>query len=116
MTKKRSSEILADKNGKFFREKVTFLKFSRKSKIFSKIGGNLKQGGNASWPQGDGRPCSLCSYANTKILCTKMLSGSSAVRALLNPKLSISTGQKRFCFPKPFVVPSEILAAGYENY
>ena len=29
----------------------------RKSEHFSEIGGNLKQGGNASWSQGDGRPC-----------------------------------------------------------
>ena len=46
VTLKRSSEILADENGNFFREKGKFVKFSRKSKFFSKIGGrNLKQGG-----------------------------------------------------------------------
>ena len=57
MTKKRSSEIFADENGKFFREKVKFLEFSRKSEKFSKIGGNLKHGeGNASWPQGGWTP------------------------------------------------------------
>jgi len=44
MTKKRSSEILADENGKFCREKVKCLKFSTKSKKFPKIGGNPKQG------------------------------------------------------------------------
>src|SRR6218665_3377410 len=43
--KKRSSEILADENGKFFREKGKFQKFSRKSKKIRKYGGNLKQGG-----------------------------------------------------------------------
>jgi len=30
--------------------------FPRSVNIFSEIGGNLKQGGNASLPQGDGRP------------------------------------------------------------
>ena len=69
MTKKRrSSEILADENGKFFREKIKCKKFSRKSINFSKIGGNLKQGGeNASWPQGGmDAPVSalLSEYAN----------------------------------------------------
>ena len=44
MTKKRSSEILADENLKFFGEKVTFWKFSTESENLSKIGGNLKQG------------------------------------------------------------------------
>ena len=54
MTKKKgSSEILVDENGKFFREKGKFVKFSRKSKFFSKIGGKSETGrGNASWPQG----------------------------------------------------------------
>jgi len=49
--KKRSLEILADENGKFFREKGTFFKFSRKSQKFSKIGEKSETGGNASWPQ-----------------------------------------------------------------
>src|SRR6218665_648478 len=52
MTKKRSSEILAGENGQFFREKVKLLKFSRKSKNWSKIGGKSETWGeNASWPQ-----------------------------------------------------------------
>ena len=61
MTKKRSSEILADENGKLFREKVKFLKFSRNSKKISKIGWKSETGGgNASWLQrGNGRPCRL---------------------------------------------------------
>jgi len=41
---------------KKFREKVTFWKLSTESENMSKIGGNLKQRENASWPQGDGRP------------------------------------------------------------
>jgi len=45
MTKKRSSEILADENGKLFLEKEKFVKFSRKSKIFSKIGGKSETEG-----------------------------------------------------------------------
>ena len=52
MTKKRSSEISADENQEIFPEKVKFWKFSSESQNFSKIGGNLKQGGNASWSQG----------------------------------------------------------------
>ena len=44
MTKKKSSEILADENGEFFREKVKFLKFYRKSKNISKIGGKSETG------------------------------------------------------------------------
>ena len=44
---------MADENGKFCREKVKFLKFSRKSKNFSKIGGeNLKQGGKCIMASG----------------------------------------------------------------
>src|SRR6218665_47013 len=41
MIKKRSSEILADEN----QEKVKLRKVSSESENFSKIGGNLKQGG-----------------------------------------------------------------------
>jgi len=55
-TKKRSSEILSDENRKYFLEKVTFWKFSTESENLSKIGGNLKQGWNASWPQGGWTP------------------------------------------------------------
>src|SRR6218665_2005388 len=40
---------------KFCREKVTFLKFSTVFKFVENWGKSLKQGGNASWPQGDGR-------------------------------------------------------------
>jgi len=54
--KKRSSEILADENRKFCREKVTFQKFHRKSKKISKTGGKSETGGNASWPQGGWTP------------------------------------------------------------
>jgi len=45
VTKIRSSEISADENREIFREKVKFVKFSTESENFSKIGGNLKQGG-----------------------------------------------------------------------
>src|SRR6218665_3554724 len=45
MTKKRSSEILADENGKFFREKVKCYKFSKESKKNSKTGGKSETGG-----------------------------------------------------------------------
>ena len=48
---------MADENQEIFREKVKLRKFSSESDNFSKIGENLKQGGNASWSQGDGRPC-----------------------------------------------------------
>jgi len=44
---------LADKNRKVFREKVKSGTFPRSQKNFSEIGGNLKQGGNASLPQRD---------------------------------------------------------------
>src|SRR6218665_2590410 len=55
MTKKRSSEILADENRKFCREKV---KFPQSLNFFSKIGGNLKQWGKMHHGlRGDGRPC-----------------------------------------------------------
>ena len=57
MTKKRSSEILADENQEIFREKVKLRKFSSEPEIFSKIGGNLKQGGKCIMvSEGDGRP------------------------------------------------------------
>ena len=55
MTKKRSSEILADENLEIFREKVNFDNFSE-SENLSKIGGTLKQGGNASWSRGMDAP------------------------------------------------------------
>jgi len=55
MTKKRSSEILADEKGTFFREKVKFLKFSESQKIFENRG-KSETGGNASWPQGGWTP------------------------------------------------------------
>ena len=51
--RKKSSELLADENWKYFREKVQFRKFSTESENLnlSKIGGTLKHGENASWPQ-----------------------------------------------------------------
>src|SRR6218665_1045873 len=45
MTKKRSSEILADENRKNFREKVTFGKFSMESENFSEMGRKSETGG-----------------------------------------------------------------------
>jgi len=53
MTKKRSSEILADEHQK------TFEHFRKSQWFFSKIGGNLKQGENAWWPQGGWTPLLL---------------------------------------------------------
>ena len=44
MTKKRSSEILADENREIFPQKVKFRTFSTESDNFYKMGGNLKQG------------------------------------------------------------------------
>ena len=52
MTKKKSSEISEDENQEIFREKVKFLKFLSKFDFFSKIGGNLKQGGKCIMPWG----------------------------------------------------------------
>src|SRR6218665_623738 len=52
MTKKRSSEMLADENRKNFWEKVKFRKFSTESENLSKIGGSLKHHGL----RGDGCP------------------------------------------------------------
>jgi len=43
LTKKWSSEILADENRKMFREKVKFRKLSTEFEIFLEIGGNLEQ-------------------------------------------------------------------------
>src|SRR6218665_3489867 len=43
---------------KFFGKRSHFLKFSTESENFSKIGGKSEtEEKNASWPQGDGRPC-----------------------------------------------------------
>jgi len=56
MTKKKSSEILADENRKICREKVKCLRLSTESDNFSKIGRKSETGGNASWSQRDGRP------------------------------------------------------------
>jgi len=51
---------LADENGKFFQEKVKFLKFSRKSKKNFENRGESETGrGNASWPQGGWTPLSI---------------------------------------------------------
>src|SRR6218665_3582496 len=63
MTEKRSSEILADENGEIFREKVKVRKFSIESENFSKIGGNLKQRGSATWSQRGWTP--LCAQSHT---------------------------------------------------
>jgi len=51
---------------KFCREKVKLWKFSSESEIFWKIGGNLKQGGNASWSQGGWTP--LTTFQMTSLL------------------------------------------------
>jgi len=53
MTKKKSSEILADENQEIFREKVKMRKFSPESENCKKIGGKMHHG-----LRGDGRPCS----------------------------------------------------------
>ena len=45
MTKKRSSEILADESQEIVREKVKLLKIFRKSENFSEIGGKSETGG-----------------------------------------------------------------------
>jgi len=57
MTKKKKG------HREIFREKVKFWKFSIESENFSKIGGNLKQRGNASWPQGGWAPLVTASVA-----------------------------------------------------
>jgi len=52
---------VADENRKGLWEKVKSGKFSAESEtFFGNRGGNVKQGGNASLPQGDGRPCEPC--------------------------------------------------------
>src|SRR6218665_2523861 len=76
MTKKKSSEILADENQEIFQEKVKFLKFSTESEIFSKIGGNLKRGENASWSQGGWTP--LNSRPSIYDLCRDFVGVSDA--------------------------------------
>ena len=56
MTKKVVREISADEIQEIFREKVKLWKFSSESENFSKIGGNLKQGGEMHHGlRGDGR-------------------------------------------------------------
>ena len=58
MTKKRSSEVLADENQEISQEKVKFLEFFSESENFTKIGGKSETGGGMHhglrW---DGRPC-----------------------------------------------------------
>jgi len=59
MTKKRSSEILADENRENFREKVKFWILPTESenlKFFRKWGESETAGENASWPQGGWTP------------------------------------------------------------
>ena len=51
MTKERSSEILADENKEFFREKVKLRKFSSENRGESETGGEMHHG-----LRGDGRP------------------------------------------------------------
>jgi len=52
MTKKGSSDILADENREIFREKVKFVTFSRVLQFFENRGEISNRGGNASWPHG----------------------------------------------------------------
>src|SRR6218665_2574342 len=59
MTKKRSSEILTDENGKIFREKVKFLKSPRKFKKFSKTGGKSETGGKCIMASGGWTPLAI---------------------------------------------------------
>jgi len=54
MTKKGQQKFWRMKIEKFFGKRYNF----RQSLIFFKIGGKSETGEeNASWPQGDGRPC-----------------------------------------------------------
>ena len=55
---KKSSEILADENQEIFREKVKLRNCCTESEIFSKFGGNLKQGECIMVSEGNGRPWS----------------------------------------------------------
>jgi len=59
MTKRRSSESLADENGEIFREKVKFLKFSRDSEIFLKIGEKSETGKKCIMASGGWTPLGL---------------------------------------------------------
>ena len=68
MTKKRSSENLADENQKLYLEKVKLGKFSTNMRNFGEIGGNLKQGEIRHCLKGDGRPCHLVSTGISFIL------------------------------------------------
>src|SRR6218665_808286 len=64
MTKKRPSEIkfLADENQEIFREKVKLRKFSTESENLSKIGENLKQGGEMHHGLRGGMDAPACSH------------------------------------------------------
>ena len=51
-----NKKILADENQEIFQKKFKLLKFSSESEIFSKIGGNLKQGGKCIMVSGGWTP------------------------------------------------------------
>ena len=63
MTKKKVVRNFGGRSRKFCWEKVKFQKFSRKSKISSKIGGKSETGGeNASWAQRGWMPLVRCGH------------------------------------------------------
>ena|SRR6218665_1613381 len=65
MTKKRSSEILADENREICRENVKSAQFFPESEKFVGIGGNPKLGKRIIASEVDGRPC----YYLSRFLC-----------------------------------------------
>jgi len=70
--KKVVRNILADENGKFFREKGNFLTFSRKSKKNLKIGGKSETGGKCIMAS-EGMDAPGCSAVHMNMLSTLTL-------------------------------------------
>ena len=102
MTKKWSSEILADENREICREKIKVWKFSTESENFSKIGGNLKQWGEMhhglrGWTPLPIITCSLPSprtFANSSPSSQPALLDHHPVSPFLNPRSPLIS-----CFP-----------------
>ena len=87
---KRSSEILADENRKNFLGKGKIKKNFMESENISEIGGNLKQGGNASLPLGGWMPLNLCPM---KYHCVHFVTLSYT--AILHSIIVTVTGSRR---------------------
>ena len=114
ITKKRSSEILADENRQISGKKVKFGKVYTESEIFRKQRGNLKQGQYASLPQRGWTPLTsmvhwdfVCPLLMEPVLSPEKEGGFSLIFSIISPYSRSTQAQRSFILSsswRPFYI------------